>query len=130
MSRRMINRSELLRKAWAAYRIARTGYFALGDENGRRKFLPDLFAKMLRQTWADAKAVAARRAVDDTAREFVTAQQRATMARLAAMPAGERSARISQLRDELTLLDYAPLGVRTSQRRHQLNAELNAYAAA
>ena len=124
----MINRSELLRKAWAAYWTARVWYFAVGDENGRRRFLPSLFANMLRQAWADAKAAAARRAVDDTAREFVAAQQRAAVARVSALPAGERSARISQLRDELTLLDYAPLGVRTAGRRADLHAQITALA--
>jgi len=124
----MFSCSAIFRAAWAAYRIARTGYCALGDENGRRKFLPELFAKMLRQAWADAKAAAARRAVDDPAREFVAAQQRATVARVVAMSPGERSLRISQIHDELTVLDYAPLGARTANRRRDLTAELNAFA--
>lgn len=40
-----------------------------------------------------------------------------------------RSARVSTIRDELTTLDYAPWGVRTSQRRMNLNAELQLLSA-
>lgn len=36
-----------------------------------------------------------------------------------------RSAGIVEIRSELQVLDYAPLGVRTGQRRHDLGAELS-----
>jgi hypothetical protein len=46
-----------------------------------------------------------------------------------AMSPGQRSVRISQLRDELTTLDHAPLGVRTMNRRRDLNAKLAVFTA-
>ena len=48
----------------------------------------------------------------------------------AALPAGERSVRIVEVRQGLALLDYAPWGVRTSNRRHDLNAQLDALTGA
>ena len=126
----MINRSEILRSAWAAYRLARPAICAAGDTAEHRVFLRDFFAKMLRRAWAEAKAEAARRATEQTAQAFVAAQHRVMAEKVAAMSPGQRSVRISQLRDELTVLDYAPLGVRTANRRRDLTAQLDAFAGA
>lgn len=125
----MINRATLFKAGWNAYSLARQCVFASGDETGKRRFLPDLFAKMLRRAWAEAKTTAARAIETATARAFIAAQSRAMADKAAALSPGERSLRISQLRDELTLLDYAPLGVRTASRRRELAAELSAFAA-
>lgn len=114
----MVNRSEVFSKAWAAYRLARVGIFAKGDETGRRAFLRPLFVKMLRRAWDEAKKAAA------TVAAFLKAQNRVQAAAVAQMGPMARSARIASIRDELQVLDYAPLGVRTSQRRMDLNAEL------
>ena len=46
------------------------------------------------------------------------------------MEPGERSVAISRARDELTTLDYAPLGVRTARRRADLRSELSVLTAA
>ncbi len=119
----MFNRSEILRKAWAAYRLARPGYCAAGDVGSKRVFLRDLFAKMLRRAWDDAKKAA--RTLHDTAAAFVAAQHRALVAAAAAMDPMARSARIVAIRSELQVLDYAPWGVRTGQRRADLGAELS-----
>lgn len=119
----MFNVAGIFTSAWKSYRLARPAIHASGDTATHRTFLRPLFAKMLQLAWADA------RREQSIAQALVAAQNRVTAAKIAALPAGERSARIATLRDELTLLDYAPLGVRTSQRRHQLAAELNAYAA-
>jgi len=124
------DRAEIFRSAWAAYRRARPTIFAAGDETGARRFLPSLFAKMLRSAWTDAKA-AARHAVHlATAATFVEAQRRSRVAVAQAMTPGERSAAITRACDDLTLLDYAPLGVRASERRAHLKAELAALSAA
>lgn len=123
----MFNRSEILRKAWASYRIARLGRFASGDETGKRRFLRPLFARCLSTAWANAKAAARSANSREAARiaEQLQASIRASQADLAArMDPMARSARIASLRDELTLLDYAPWGVRTSDRRSNLSAEL------
>ncbi len=119
----MFNRSEILRKAWAAYRVARPCRFAAGDTATHRVFLRSLFANMLRNAWDDAKKAA--RSTNTTAVAFVEAQRRVQNAAAAAMDPMVRSARLSEIRDELTALDYAPLGVRTSQRRLNLGAELS-----
>lgn len=119
----MFNRSEILRKAWAYYRTARVGYYAKGDESGKRMFLRFLFAKLLRRAWDEAKRAA--KAVVDTAAAFLAAQARVQAAAVAAMDPMSRSARIVAIREELTILDYAPLGVRTRQRRADLGAELS-----
>jgi len=121
----MVNRSEILRSAWVSYRrdvfkgwgVRRDGPFSRSH-----------FAYCLRMAWAEAKAAAAP-AVEATAQAFASAQARVMAAKAAAMPEGERSARISELRDELTVLDYAPLGVRTMNRRRDLNAQLAAFTA-
>lgn len=126
----MHNRSEIIRTAWASYRIARPCFFATGDETGTRRFLPDLFAKMLRKAWADAKKAASFTSHQATVEAFVAAQRRSRIAVARALTPGERSAAISRARDDLTLLDYAPLGVRTSERRANIKAELDALTAA
>ena len=120
----MFNRSSILTAAWKAYRLARPAFFAAGDTATHRKFLRSLFGKMLRQAWADAK-----KAATNTASAFVVAQQRVMTDKAAAMPAGERSVRIVEVRQELALLDYAPWGVRTSHRRADLSAQLTALTA-
>lgn len=117
------DRAQIMRSAWEAYRLARPAICAAGDTAEHRVFLPDFFAKMLRKAWADAKKVAT------TAQAFIAAQARVTASKLAALSPGERSVRISQIRDELTTLDYAPFGVRTANRRRDLAAELSALAA-
>lgn len=119
----MFNRSEILRTAWAFYRAARPAFFAKGDTADKRMFLGHLFAKMLVRAWAEAKKAAAILAA--TATQFVEAQRRAQMATAAGMDPMARSARIVEIRSELQALDYAPLGVRTGQRRHDLGAELS-----
>lgn len=118
----MFNRSEILRKAWSFYRTVRPSFFAKGDETGKRMFLRHVFAKMLIRAWEEAKKAAK---VDTTAVAFIEAQRRVARAKAAAMDPMVRSARLSEIRDELTALDYAPLGVRTSQRRLNLGAELS-----
>lgn len=119
----MFNRSEILRSAWAAYRLARPAFFAAGDGNGKRVFRRTLFAKMLRRAWDDAKKAAS--AVVDTVAAFVTALRRVQVAAAVAMEPMVRSARIVEIRSELQVLDYAPWGVRTGQRRADLGAELS-----
>jgi len=120
----MVDRRQVLRTAWKSYRLARPAIFAAGDTTTTRTFLRPLFGKMLRQAWTNAKKVAA------PAEALVAAQARVTAAKITALPAGERSTRISQIRDELTTLDYAPLGVPTANRRRNLTAELDAFAQA
>ncbi|WP_423066152.1 hypothetical protein [Devosia sp. CN2-171] len=119
----MFNRSEILRKAWTFYRTARPAFFAKGDAGTKRMFLRFLFAKMLRRAWEEAKKAATSLAA--TAAAFVDAQRRVQAAAVAALDPMVRSARIVEIRSELQVLDYAPLGVRTSQRRHNLGAELS-----
>jgi hypothetical protein len=119
----MFNRSVILLKAWAYYRTARPAFFAKGDTGGKRMFLGHLFAKMLRRSWDEAKKAARSLAATDAA--FVEAQRRVQIATVAALDPMVRSARIVEIRSELQVLDYAPLGVRTSQRRHDLGAELS-----
>jgi hypothetical protein len=125
----MFDRSQILTSAWKSYRLARPAIFAAGDETGNRRFLRDLFAKMLRRAWVDAKAAAARSSADAIACALVAAQRRVMAEKVAAMSPGQRSVRISQLRDELTTLDHAPLGVRTMNRRRDLNAKLAVFTA-
>lgn len=126
----MHNRSEIIRTAWASYRLARPAIFAVGDETGQRPFLPQLFAKMLRKAWADAKKASRHQDHQATVAAFVEAQRRSRIAVAKALTPGERSAAIGRARDDLTLLDYAPLGVRTSERRANIKAELDALTAA
>ena len=118
----MFNRSDILRKAWAAYRLGRPCIFAAGDVGSKRVFLRDYFAKMLRRAWEEAKKAV--RILNDTATAFLAAERRVRVAAVAAMEPAVRSARISAIRDELTVLDYAPWGVRTVNRRAALGAEL------
>lgn len=125
----MIDKSKVLQSAWKAYRLCRPCINAAGDVGGKFVFRRDFFAKMLRTAWADAKAAATRQIAEDTARAFIAAQARVVAEKVTALPAAERSLRISQLRDELTLLDYAPFGVRTANRRRDLAAELSAFTA-
>ncbi|HEV2517920.1 MAG TPA: hypothetical protein VGV07_21895 [Devosia sp.] len=123
----MFNRSEILRSAWAAYRLARPAVFAAGDETGSRAFLRPFFAKMLRRAWEDAKAEASTANAREATRlaTELQARIRASQADLAArMDPMARSARIVEIRGELQVLDYAPWGVRTSQRRADLGIEL------
>lgn len=123
----MFNRCEILRSAWAAYRLARPAVFATGDETGKRAFLRPFFAKMLRRAWEDAKAEARNANAREATRivEQLQASIRASQADLAArMDPMARSARIVAIRDELRVLDYAPWGVRTGQRRSDLGIEL------
>lgn len=119
----MMNRSEILTKAWADYRRdQRMGLGVRRDGPFCRKH----FAYCLRMAWAVLKERAAKAAaVTETAAAFVKAEARVLSAAAAAMDPMVRSARVSTIRDELTVLDYAPWGVRTSQRRMDLNAELN-----
>ena len=118
----MFNRPEVLTKAWADYsRDQRMGLGVRRDGPFSRKH----FAYCLRMAWAVTKERAAKAAaVTETAVAFVAAERRVQSAAVAAMDPMVRSARLSTIRDELTTLDYAPWGVRTSQRRMDLNAEL------
>lgn len=118
----MFNRSEIMVKAWSFYRLARPAFFAKGDTADKRMFLGHLFAKMLRRAWEEAKKAA--RSFNDTAAAFIAAERRANVARIAAMDPMTRSARIVAIRAELQVLDYAPWGVRTGDRRASLGAEL------
>ena len=119
----MFNRTEILRSAWSFYRVARLGYCAAGDAGDKRVFLRSLFGKMLHRAWDEAKKAA--RTFTDTAVAFVAAQRRGQVATVAAMEPMVRSARIVEIRSELQVLDYAPWGVRTGQRRADLGAELS-----
>ena len=129
----MLNRSKILLSAWAAYRLARLGVFAAGDESGNRHFIRSIFARQLRNAWADAKKAEqlARAALeaDEAARRFLDAQRNARIALAASWSPAQRSVRASSLRDEITLLDYAPWGVRAAERRTALTAELAAIEA-
>lgn len=125
----MLNRSEVLKAAWNAYRNARPAIFAAGDETGVRCFLRPLFSRLLVKAWADAKAAARNAAARAIAADFVVAQKRVALAKAAAMPAADRSVAISRARDELALLDFAPLAVRTANRRADLQATLSTLAA-
>lgn len=126
----MLDRSAILRSAWAAYRLARTVICLPGDSAGHRAFYRPLFARMLQQAWADARKAAAHTAHRATAAAVVAAERRAADVRIAAMAPEARSARASAIRDELGLLEYAPLGVRTGDRRANLSAELASLQAA
>ena len=129
----MLNRSKILLSAWAAYRQARLGVFAAGDETGNRHFIRSIFARQLRNAWADAKKAEQRAQhaleADDTARRFFDAQRNARIALAASWSPEQRAVRASSLRDEITLLDYAPWGVRAAERRAALTAELDAIEA-
>ena len=120
----MLDRSSVFAAAWKAYRIARPAFWAAGDETGKRRYLPALFARLLRTAWAHA------RKADATARRFMELQQRGQVAIARQMEPGERSARISAIRDRLEVLDYAPFGVRAVEKRAALKGELAALTAA
>ncbi len=128
-----ISCAAIMTAAWRAYRVARQCRFAAGDETGKRRFLPSLFAKCLRTAWADARAEQRNAAAREAGRlagqlqDAIRASQRDMVARMAPEA---RSARITSVRSDLTLLDYAPWGVRTSQRRADLRAELSLLEAA
>lgn len=119
-----MNKSEVFIVAWSAYRTARPAFWATGDETGQRRFLPELFARLLRTAWADA------RKADAVARRFLELQQRGQVAVARQMEQGERSARIAAIRDQMEVLDYAPLGVRAVEKRAALKAELAVLTAA
>jgi hypothetical protein len=129
----MLNRSQILLSAWAAYRLARLGVFAAGDETGNRHFIRSIFARQLRNAWADAKKAdqCAQHALeaDEAAHRFLDAQRHARIAQAASWTPETRSLHASSLRDEITLLDYAPWGVRAAERRAALTAELDAIEA-
>lgn len=120
----MTTSSAVLIAAWKSYRVARPSIWATGDETGQRRFLPELFARLLRTAWADA------RKADAVTRRFLELQQRGQVAVARQMEAGERSARISEIRDRLEVLDYAPFGVRAVEKRAALKAELAVLTAA
>jgi hypothetical protein len=120
----MINRSKLMTSAWAAYRLVRPAVYAAGDTAIQRMFLPKLFGRLLRSAWDDA------RMAELTAGQFVAAQSRVMADKAAALSPAERSTRISAIRDEIAVLDYAPLGVRHGHRRADLTAQLDALTAA
>lgn len=122
----MFNRSAILTAAWKAYRVARPCFFATGDETGSRRFLRDLFGKMLTKAWADAKKAAQHADHQATVRAFVEAQRRVAIAKASAMEPGARNARIAAIRDDIEILQYAPLGVRVSQKRAALTDEFSA----
>ena len=119
-----MNKSEVFTAAWSAYRTARPAFWATGDETGQRRFLPALFARLLRTAWADA------RKADAAARRFLELQQRGQVAVARQMEQGERSARIAAIRDQMEVLDYAPFGVRAVEKRAALKAELAVLTAA
>jgi hypothetical protein len=98
----MFDRSQILRSAWSMYRIARPAFFAAGDTGSKRVFLRTLFAKFLRRAWEEAKKLA------KTVVAFVAAEDRVLTQKIAAMDPMARSARIVAIREELTVLDYAP----------------------
>ncbi|MBN9345020.1 MAG: hypothetical protein J0I48_02295 [Devosia sp.] len=126
----MHNRSEILSAAWSAYRLARPAIWATGDETGQRRFLRPLFSRLLRTAWENARKAALHADHEATARAFVEAQRRSHLAVAKAMTPGERSAAIVNARADLALLDYAPLGVRTANRRAELRSTLDALTAA
>lgn len=123
----MFNRSEILRKAWASYRLARPTIFAAGDVGSKRVFLRAFFAKMLRRAWEDAKTETRSANAREAARlaaELRTKIEASKRDLAAHMDPQVRSARIASIRDELQVLDFAPWGVRTGNRRAALGAEL------
>jgi hypothetical protein len=126
----MTSSSAVFTAAWSAYHLARPAIWATGDETGNRRFLRDLFARLLRTAWANARKAAANDASTETARRFVEAQRRVAIAKAAAMEPGTRSARVAAIRDEIEILQYAPLGVRVSQKRAALTDELAVLTAA
>lgn len=115
----MFDRSQIFRSAWSMYRTARLAFHAAGDTGAKRVFLRTLFAKFLRRAWDEAKKLA------KTATAFVAAEDRVLTQKIAAMDPMVRSARIVAIREEMTVLDHAPWGVRTSHRRADLGAELS-----
>jgi hypothetical protein len=129
----MLNRANIMRSAWSAYRMARLCTFLPNDSSEHRAFYRPLFAKMLTKAWADAKRAAADAAraaeTEATARRFIEAQRNARIALAARMTSDQRSARISAVRDEIALLAYAPWGVRVADRRADLTAELDVLSA-
>lgn len=122
--------SAIFGATWTAYRLARPAVFAAGDETGKRSFVRPLFVRLLRTAWAEAKKTEARvRATRETeaiALLFIDAQRKVRFAIAASLSPEARSVRLSAVRDEITLVDYAPWGVRANERRAELRAELDA----
>lgn len=120
----------IMRTAWGRYRTYRLGVFAAGDDTGHRCFLRAIFAKALAAAWAEAKkaldASCRRQREQELARQLVERLHATRAARIAMMTTQERAARLSGVKDELELLDYAPWGVRVSDRRGELRTELAA----
>lgn len=93
--------------AWKAYSIARLTRWAAGDETGKRKFLPKLFANCLATAWADVRkeqfAVASREA------DRIAAQLQVTI-RISKIDLARRmdpAARAERIRTLLTELSFA-----------------------
>lgn len=128
-----INCAAIMTAAWTGYRTARQCRFAAGDETGKRRFLPTLFASCLRRAWEDARAEQRNAMAREADRLAVQLQDRIRQSQrdlVARMAPEARAARITSVRGDLTLLDYAPWGVRTSLRRADLSAELSLLEAA
>lgn len=128
-----ISCAAIMTAAWRAYRISRQCRFAAGDETGKRRFLPSLFAKCLRTAWADARVEqrnAAAREADRLAAQLQYSIRTSQIDFARRMEPQQRAARIAALNDELVLLDYAPLGVRALPKRAALRDELSVLEAA
>lgn len=121
------NLSAILRDAWRRYRLARPAFNAAGDIGSKRVFLRNLFSKMLRMAWADALAAmrsAITREADRIAAQLLTKLREGQIDLARRMTREARSARISSLRDEITALDCAPLGMHIRLKRAALSDEL------
>ena len=125
--------SAILSDAWRRYRLVRPTVYAAGDVGEKRVFLRSFFAKMLRMAWADAFAVV--RSILARDAERVAAELRAKLREgqihlTRRMSPEERSARITAVRDQIAVLDYAPFGVHIRMKRAALNDELTILATA
>lgn len=128
-----VNLSAILTDAWRRYRLARPAFFAAGDVGTKRMFLRNLFAKMLRTAWADAFAAiraAAGREAERLAGLLQAGIRQGQVDLARRMAPEQRSARIASIRDEITRLDYAPLGINVRMKRAALSDELAILAAA
>lgn len=90
------NRVEIFHAAWVAYRLARPAIFAAGDETGHRRFLRDLFARLLRTAWANARKQS--RNVALTVHDVVGAVRLSDAA---------KAARLAEINAELQAQDYS-----------------------